>query len=302
MTKKITTKNRRKQKKSKKNKNYKHKLNISNKYKGGGLLMSYYNKEDDNTINKNNIGVRCMAMDYNITNGKIIFSNSRCKMNSIPNSQFCETHRDYSKILKSLTSGYEPRNKKKWMSPDVESSHNCYSYFLDDVKDVLKKKCLDMCKNKNKNADECPKKLEECGDFKPQPGDYYYYMSGDETFKPSMRKYTCDDMINKIMRDNPSLIETTPTDRCATGYYKGAIVVHPNKTFHFYRQDSDGYWSHKPGTLPVSKVDADSAKIVFPHYANRTYEKGNKNNEINYTNFCGYFCIPTNNKKNTNSK
>ena len=41
------------------------------------------------------------------------------------------------------------------------------------------------------------------------------------------------------------------------------MVVAPLHTFHFYRQNRDGTWSHKPGTMKVTDVDADNNKIYI---------------------------------------
>ena len=54
-------------------------------------------------------------------------------------------------------------------------------------------------------------------------------------------------------------------------HYKGAMVVDRGNTFHFYRQNKDGTWSHKPGVLPVTNKDASGKKIYVPHFADRDY-------------------------------
>ena len=71
------------------------------------------------------------------------------------------------------------------------------------------------------------------------------------------------------------------------------MVVDPGNTFHFIGQNKDGTWSHKPGTLPVTNVDADNLPIYTPFTANRDYAKPGESDPINYTGFCGYYCIPT---------
>ena len=43
------------------------------------------------------------------------------------------------------------------------------------------------------------------------------------------------------------------------------MVTDPGNTFHFYRQDPDGSWSHKPGTLTNNKSDADKLPIYTPY-------------------------------------
>ena len=49
-----------------------------------------------------------------------------------------------------------------------------------------------------------------------------------------------------------------------TNHYKIALVIDDlgeEQDYHFYRQDSDGYWSHKPGKEEVRRVDA-SGKLL----------------------------------------
>jgi hypothetical protein len=64
--------------------------------------------------------------------------------------------------------------------------------------------------------------------------------------------------------------------------------VDPNEDYHFYRQDSDGYWSHKPGATPVTRVDTTGRPIYDPMLAARD----NKTSNLNYERFCGYLLVP----------
>ena len=88
-------------------------------------------------------------------------------------------------------------------------------------------------------------------------------------------------------------------EKCPDHYYKGAMVVDDDHTFHFYRMDKDGKWSHKPGTQPVSNTDASGKPIYIPHFADRDYS--HKPNKIKYNSFCNYYCIPNNKYITTNS-
>ena len=100
-------------------------------------------------------------------------------------------------------------------------------------------------------------------------------------------------MVYNIIQDNPTIKKTTFYDTCPKGYYKGAVVVHTNKTYHFYRQDKNVTWSHKPGILPVTNRDASNNIIYAPHISDRDWKKGKKDG-INYNEFCSYLCVPTN--------
>ena len=101
-------------------------------------------------------------------------------------------------------------------------------------------------------------------------------------------------MQQKIYNDNPSLIPAAFNQKCPKNYYKGAMVVDPENTYHFYRMNKDGTWGHKPGISKVSNVDASGKNIYVPHFADRDYSNEDDEDSINYTNFCNYYCIPDN--------
>ena len=74
-------------------------------------------------------------------------------------------------------------------------------------------------------------------------------------------------------------------DTCTQGTYKIALVLDPGNDYHFYRQNPDGTWSHKPGTTEVVNTDASGNVIHDPQYANRNY------GTINYSIFIGYYKV-----------
>lgn len=51
---------------------------------------------------------------------------------------------------------------------------------------------------------------------------------------------------------------------------------------HFWRQDSDGLWSHKPGNLAPGREDFSGRKIILPHASDCG----------RYDEFLGYFYAP----------
>jgi len=61
------------------------------------------------------------------------------------------------------------------------------------------------------------------------------------------------------------------------GWYV-AVVIWPQRDYHWYRQDDHGCWSHKPGQTPVRDVDNSGNKIADPRTCNRGP----------YTDFCTY--------------
>ncbi|MDZ4719869.1 MAG: hypothetical protein SH847_15575 [Roseiflexaceae bacterium] len=64
--------------------------------------------------------------------------------------------------------------------------------------------------------------------------------------------------------------------------YLVALVVAPGPgfiDFHWYRKNTEGFWSHKPGGTKVRNVDNSNVLILNPETCNRGP----------YTRFCGYF-------------
>ena len=238
------------------------------------------------------------------------------------NNKKCSKYNECKKKFQQFmtVSNSEPEyNPDPWNKSYVKSSHNCYTYFLDDKIDSLKTKCSKECEKKQKRERkkgkqfECPPKndnrISNCGDLKPQPGDYAYNQ-GDLSKNNDI--YTCKSMENKVFQDNLNnnksvITKVKFTDRCPKGRYKGAIVVDPGKnpkkgnTFHFYRQDKNMRFSHKPGVLEVENYDASGDPIYSPELADRNYNKRKSKNGINYKTFCGYYCIPNNRTADTNA-
>ena len=267
--------------------------------KGGTIIMFVINKKDDNTIDYQSNKSRCMCIDHSqdeMGNNNVLNNGRRCNHQAENGSQFCKRHRNCMSFLRTFTSGDEPQyNVSKWSHPYVEGSLNCYSYFLDDQPQAIINKCKSLCEKKHKSG--CPKKTKACSKLKPQPENYHLLLR-DGNLGNKSKNYKCPVMERKIMNDNRSLQKTDFLSKCPKQHYKGAMVIDPDHTFHFYRQNPNGYWSHKPGILKVSDTDATGQKIPVPHFASRNYEKG-KSDDINYTDFCGYYCIPTNKYKKT---
>ncbi|HYI12422.1 MAG TPA: hypothetical protein VEK57_25435 [Thermoanaerobaculia bacterium] len=63
----------------------------------------------------------------------------------------------------------------------------------------------------------------------------------------------------------------------SNGFYC-ALVIWPNEDFHWYRQDSGGCWSHKPGSTQARNTDNSGNPITDPKTCNRGP----------YTDFCSY--------------
>jgi hypothetical protein len=259
--------NKKKSKKSKKEK----KMSFMNMFKGGNPKT-------------------CLCIDYEKKDSVYTnyFNGTKCTRPSVNGTDFCEKHQDCMGFVKSFMNGSEiPYEPTKWNgTPEILNSHNCYTYFLNNQIKPVAQKCQEYTKHNQQS---------KCGRLKPQPGDFSELVKNG-TLKMKDREYTCPSMTKKVISDNPSIRSARFDEKCPRNSYKGALVVDPNNTFHFYRQNADGKWSHKPGVLEVIDKDASNDPIYFPHLADRNYNKDN-NDGINYTDFCEYLCVP-NDKSN----
>ena len=101
-----------------------------------------------------------------------------------------------------------------------------------------------------------------------------------------------------------------PPDK--TGYYLVALVTTSNGStmydpksdtvryadYHWYRQDTDGAWSHKPGHDVARRVDSSGRPVDNPETADRKTSYGKQPTKIgpkefvmDYDVFCGYFYV-----------
>ena len=78
------------------------------------------------------------------------------------------------------------------------------------------------------------------------------------------------------------LIDTPAADNaCPTLGHLVALVIWPGVDFHWYRKGRNGWWSHKPGSTPVTNVDSSGNYIFDPRNANRGP----------YTDFCTFMVV-----------
>ncbi len=107
-----------------------------------------------------------------------------------------------------------------------------------------------------------------------------------------------DLMVSTIKSDAQALgfefNDILPEESCPVGTYKVAFVIDNQKQagddyhydYHFYRQNSDGSWSHKPGGYPVTDVDASGEIIMDPRTCDR-----NSGDGLNYNLFVGFYAV-----------
>jgi len=87
------------------------------------------------------------------------------------------------------------------------------------------------------------------------------------------------------------LVKAEEGSTCPDGWWKIALAVDPEKNYHWYRQHSDGTWSHKPGVCEVTNLDSSGNVITDPKTCNRNYKLRESDSRSNYSEFCGYFYI-----------
>lgn len=175
---------------------------------------------------------------------------------------------------------YEP---ELWNYDAVQTKTNCYAYVLNNQLDPV---------NQDFGVDV---------EFEPtqQPGQFYNKNRGTEPEFSTTGYYSNPSLLvtavekdfekyNEIFGTNLQFIALESKDAtCPPGTYKVALVVGP-ADYHWYRQDSDGYWSHKQGTTEVRRTDSytNGSIITDPQTAVRE----------NYPIFVGYFALsPWNN-------
>ena len=150
---------------------------------------------------------------------------------------------------KPATSSHPPYEPARWNKQPVKGSTNCYAYAAND-------------------PDGHPP-------GKPQPGEHCGHPATAVSCPEVSRASKCDGML--AAPDPP-----TPKP----GYYPVALVCDPGVDYHWYRQDDNGNWSHKPGSTDATNVDASGNPVTNPKTANRNY------GGVNYSQFCGYFYVP----------
>lgn len=164
---------------------------------------------------------------------------------------------------------YEPNKWNK--NPYILFSHNCYAYALN----LIDNKIINKCKKKIKNIKK--KEGDICGRYKPQPGLFFY--------KKIKRRKNIN-YEKRILKDNPYIKKIKSNTKLNKKYYKIALFVTKDKYYHFYRQDNNKLWSHKPGWDKVTNLDNNKKKIKNPLKCDRGKHKK----------LIGFYKVPIDNK------
>ena len=186
---------------------------------------------------------------------------------------YCRSYTDDSDLsdewnfIKLLpTSGSElDYDESLWNYSPVQENTNCYAYAIDNQVDLQGNFYR---QNPGRYADA------EIGS-----GFYVIYDNWYRNMREDFEDFGIDTGREMMC------IEIDQYTQCHPGTYKIALVLDitsDTKGYHYYRQDSDGLWSHKPdGALPIKRTDYSGNLIIDPQTADRG----------KYTEFVGYFAI-----------
>lgn len=158
--------------------------------------------------------------------------------------------------------------KFNWSDYSNIETNNCYSYALNFL-DTKKKKL-------------------QPGHLSDNPDDF---------------KLNCKTIKELVKSDNTAYDLDCDKD-CKCDYHKIYLVLDDQDNlndYHFYKQNNNGEWSHKPGLNRVTTRDSENNVIHNPRYANRNY-KNLKNvlmfdeDILNYNKDCGCMCVKSKDK------
>ena len=198
-----------------------------------------------------------------------------CNNEVVPGTLFCEKHQG---CKTPPSSGYElPYDPDKYNKDSaIRRTHNCLSYALGLMEPKAANACREMSKKEN------------CRHLFPQPG--------NRSRRRNMNKNSrlrCEVITELLVKDYPEIQPTSFYAKCPKNHYKIASVADRGNDHHWYRQNPDGSWSHKSGEQDVSEKDALGQNIFNPKQAARDYTaKPGSNSNLNYEDFCGFFCVP----------
>ena len=160
---------------------------------------------------------------------------------------------------------YEPH---KWNDNIfIRKSHNCYSYALN----IIEKKKINECKKILLTQTKCLRK---------QPNNV----------NKKYEFHSCSELIENIILEYPQIKIVNKNTPCPEGFYRVVLFLIKRfdnhhltlNDFHFYRQDSDGFWSHKDGWRKATNKDKQGNLITDPEIID---------NEID-SYLCCYFIFP----------
>lgn len=172
----------------------------------------------------------------------------------ISNNKNMNNIMDYSGELSPLSGSELQYNPHLWNDKNnIKTTHNCYTYALGKIVPDL--------------------------DSKAQPG----YASGYNHI--SNDNFDCKSFRERLKKDAPTSYVEKFDNSCLPGFYKVFLALDPKNDYHWWRQNDDQLWSHKPGSSDVTDLDANGNKIKNPLTSNRNFK------HRNYYEPCFFACI-----------
>lgn len=138
----------------------------------------------------------------------------------------------------------------------VQGNNNCYDY-------------------------ACGKKSGKVGGHESQPG-----LAHGKTLT---RPVDCNQVKAGAVADGLSWLGKDKDLKCPSGCQRVALVC-CDADYHWYREDSPGHWSHKPGLSQATDNDYSGNPVTDPEDADRRIKLPD-GAVLEYSRFCGYFCV-----------
>jgi hypothetical protein len=160
----------------------------------------------------------------------------------------------FNKKTSPLSGSEHDYNPDLWNLDDkIRQSHNCYTYATSKIVKGLRNKA--------------------------QPG----YASGFHHI--GSKEFDCKSFYERLRKDSPGSHISQFDKSCIPGFYKVFLALDPGNDYHWWRMDSNSYWSHKPGSSNVVNLDASGNKIKNPLTSNRKFS------HRNYYKPCFFACV-----------
>lgn len=207
----------------------------------------------------------------------------------------CKSRKDFLSDDFSTNKLVKIQNKPRIKQKTIDNDLNAYLPPL-SVLDMWPRripwfKCL-FCRDRFPKRCRCGPIYEpnwwNVGTIRPNNNCYNYATNyRTDTFaqpgKATNNKWTslvCSNVKNSAISD---FLVNTPTanNKCPNQGHLVALVIAQNHDYHWYRKDSTGYWSHKPGSQNVTHLDNSGNLITDPRSADRGV----------YTNFCTFMIV-----------
>ena len=171
-------------------------------------------------------------------------------------------------------------NAIDWNTPEYQQNTNCYAYAFNMLVNPL-------------TGQKFP-----IGGMQPGMLSGQYNIRTQKDLDTYFKKYLAGNMFS-----NTALVELVKSDANATGLdflpydenlqggYRVALVVNPNTDYHWYRDNGDGTWSHKPGQTTATNLEVLGVGASGLVYGDIVTDPISAGATAGYTSFVGYFYI-----------